>query len=163
MCEHCNYQNLLIKAGLEPTAHRLRVMEIVGDSDMPLTAAAIFSAVDQATPINRVTVYRILDLLVHHLVLDKISGARAAHYGLAPNEHHAPHPHFCCTRCGALLCLTPGSLTVNTKNLKDSGAGSVTRIEVLVEGICEACMNQEGSTQMRQTSPVPHSRTAESR
>ena len=43
--------------------------------------------------INRVTVYRILDLLLEKGLLEKISTAdRALHFGMAPNSNHPPHP-----------------------------------------------------------------------
>ena len=66
----------------------------------------IFKTLERSSSINRVTVYRILDLLVDHGVVDRLStGGRAAYYGLAPNEYHKPHPHFYCKSCeDYILC-----------------------------------------------------------
>lgn len=146
MCAHCNYQNLLEEAGVEPTANRLQVLAVIGSNDAPLTAAEVFSTIERSHPINRVTVYRILDLLVQNRVVERISsGGRAAHFGLAPNKYHAPHPHFCCSRCGAVICLNPDSLSVDADNLQKTFAGEVSRIEVLVEGICRNCLKQRSN------------------
>jgi len=144
MCEQCNYSDLLARAGLEINANRLHVMEVVGANQYPLTAMDVFQTVARTQPINRVTVYRILDTLVEHKILEKIStGGRAAHYGIAPNENHAPHPHFYCTGCGQLDCLMPESLTVNSQNLLKTFPGHVEKIDIRVEGICRNCLRQK--------------------
>ena len=65
----------------------MRVLEVVGNNSFPLSAKDIFNTLERNTGINRVTVYRILDLLVAHGVVDRLStGGRACYYGLAPNE-----------------------------------------------------------------------------
>ena len=85
MCNQCNYEMLLHAAGLEPTDNRMRVMEVVGGNNHPLPAADIYATLERTSHINRVTVYRILDLLVEHGLVERIStGGRAFYYGLAP-------------------------------------------------------------------------------
>lgn len=142
MCDQCNYNELLEGAGLDSTANRLHVMQVIGSNNSPLTAAEVFRTVERTQPINRVTVYRILDILVEKSILEKISsGGRAAYYGMAPNEHHAPHPHFYCTNCGLIDCLSPESLSINSDNLHKTFPGEVGKIEVRVEGICKRCVS----------------------
>ena len=144
MCQRCNYGNLLTTAGLEATAHRLRVLEAIGDSTFPLSAVAIHQSVAGRRAINRVTVYRILDTLVEHGVVERIStGGRAFNYGLAPNAHHQPHPHFYCTRCGRMRCLAPESLNVDSHPLWKTFPGRIDRIEVRVDGVCKNCLPLE--------------------
>ena len=41
----------------------------------------------------------------------------SAFYGLVPNDHQKPHPHFCCTHCGQMDCLIPESLNFDTNRL----------------------------------------------
>ena len=146
MCEHCNYEKILQSAGLQPTPNRMRVMEVIGSNNSPLTATEVFLTIERTQSINRVTVYRILDLLVQHRILERLSNSgRAAYYGLAPNEHHAAHPHFCCTNCGQIDCLTPQSLTIDADNMQKTFAGEVKRIEIRVEGICRKCLKQRSN------------------
>lgn len=141
MCVNCDYPGLLELAGLEPTAKRLMVLEAIGNNKYPLTAADIYRSVERSHSINRVTVYRILELLVEGNLVERLStGGRAAHFGMAPNENHDPHPHFFCTSCGRVHCLTPGSLDISSNKLKKTFPGEIRRIEVRVDGLCPDCL-----------------------
>ena len=89
MRNQCNYQELLAGVDLEVTGNRLRLLEVIGNNTYPLSAVDIFKTLERTCSINRVTVYRILDLLVAHGLVDRIStGGRAFYYGMAPNAHH---------------------------------------------------------------------------
>lgn len=141
MCNRCDYQVLLKSVGLEATDNRMHVLEVIGSNGYPLSAADIYNTLDRTYRINRVTVYRILDLLVNHDLVDRIStGGRAFYYGMAPNENHHPHPHFYCKRCGQMDCLTPESLHVDTGSLRKTFPGRIDKVEVRVDGICKNCM-----------------------
>ena len=142
MCHQCNYEELLSSADLSATVNRIRVLEVVGNNSFPLSAKDIFNTLERSCSINRVTVYRILDLLVDHGVVDRIStGGRAFYYGLAPNKHHKPHPHFYCTNCGQMDCLSPESLSVDMKTFVKTFPGQIEKLEVRIDGICKNCGN----------------------
>jgi Fur family transcriptional regulator, ferric uptake regulator len=141
MCNQCNYENLLDNARLDATDNRIRVLEVIGNNSYPLSAADIYNTLERNGSINRVTVYRILDLLVEHELVDRIStGGRAFYYGMAPNANHYPHPHFYCKRCGQMDCLTPDSLNVDSGELCKTFPGRIDKVEVRVDGICKNCM-----------------------
>jgi Fur family transcriptional regulator, ferric uptake regulator len=141
MCQHCNYLQLLQTADLEASANRLQVLEVVGGSNCPLSAGDIYNVLERTQAMNRVTVYRILDLLVEHKILERLStGGRAAYYGLAPNEHHLPHAHFYCSRCGQMDCLRPEILSIDSELLKKTFPGEIARVEIRVDGICKNCL-----------------------
>ena len=141
MCNQCNYKSLLEAADLETTANRLDVLEVIGGNSYPLSAGDIYHILERRSSINRVTVYRILDLLVARGILDRIStGGRAFYYGMAPNKNHPRHPHFYCTRCGQMNCLTPDSLTVDAEALRKTFPGRIDKVEVRIDGICKNCM-----------------------
>lgn len=141
MCHRCDYEDILKRSGVEVTDNRRGVLEVVGNNTYPLSAADIFATMARSSAINRVTVYRILDLLVDKGVVDRIStGGRAFYYGLAPNDHHRPHPHFYCTRCGQMDCLTPESLSVDADALWKTFPGRIDKVEVRVDGICKNCI-----------------------
>ena len=143
MCEQCDYTRLLRASGLKATANRLLIMEVIGSNNSPLTSAEVLHTVERTRPINRVTVYRILDLLVEHHLLERISaGGRAAYFGMAPSEHHPSHPHFYCVNCGLINCLSHESLTIHPENLQKTFPGKIQRIEIQVEGICRTCLKQ---------------------
>jgi Fur family transcriptional regulator, ferric uptake regulator len=140
MCHQCDYEALFEAANLEVTAKRRWVLEIVGNNRSPLSAGDIYKILERSIRINRVTVYRILDLLVDHGLVDRIStGGRAFYYGLAPNAHHRPHPHFYCKSCGQMDCLSPENLMVDTTGFRRTFAGRIDKVEVRIDGICKNC------------------------
>lgn len=141
MCNQCNYETLLNDAGLDPTPNRIAVLEVVGGNHYPLSATNIYNILARSVSINRVTVYRILDLLVENGVVDRLStGGRAFYYGLAPNENHREHAHFYCKRCGQMDCLDPESLTVDTSSIWKTFPGRIDKVEIRIDGICKNCL-----------------------
>ncbi len=143
MCHQCNYEELLSSADLSITNNRKRVLEVIGNNSFPLSAKDIFSTLERSYSINRVTVYRILDLLVDHGIVERIStGGRAFYYGLAPNNNHAPHPHFYCTNCGQMDCLSPESLNIDIDDFIRTFPGQIEKVEVRIDGICKNCGNR---------------------
>ena len=74
MCHHCDYSGLLKGSDLGYTPNRHRVLEVVGNNNGPLSAQQIFYTLSRTNSINRVTVYRILDLLVEKGIVERISG-----------------------------------------------------------------------------------------
>jgi Fur family ferric uptake transcriptional regulator len=143
MCHHCNYSKLLENSGLGYTLNRHRVLEVVGNSSSPLSAQQIFDTLSRTDDINRVTVYRILDLLVEKSLVDRISGGgRSFLYGLAPNENHPAHPHFYCKSCGNLECLNPKSLSVDLQPMERTFPGMIENVAIRVDGVCKNCLRK---------------------
>ncbi len=140
MCDRCNYSQMLSMVGLSSTTHRLRVLEVVGNNTSPLNAQDIFETLRRNDPINRVTVYRILDTLVEKGLVQRISGGRASFFGLAPNAHHQHHPHFYCRRCGQMDCLTPQSISTDMTGLERIFPGQIDNVEIRVDGVCKNCL-----------------------
>lgn len=144
MCHHCNYSEMLASTHLESTENRLRVLEVIGNNSFPLSAGDIYQTLERTSAINRVTVYRILDLLVDHGVIERLStGGRAFYYGLAPNDHHQPHPHFYCKTCGQMDCLNPESLQVETTPFRKTFPGRIDKVEIRLDGICKNCLKNK--------------------
>jgi Fur family ferric uptake transcriptional regulator len=144
MCYQCDYRNLLENSQLEPTPKRLQVLEVIGSNNSPLSAQQIFETLSRTANINRVTVYRILDILVDKGLVDRISGGgRSFVYGLAPNDNHPAHPHFYCRYCGSLECLNPESLNVDMQSMQRTFPGIIENVEVRVDGVCKNCLRTE--------------------
>ena len=143
MCHQCNYPRLLEQSGLSPTQNRLTVLEVVGNNNSPLNTRQIYTTLRRNHEINRVTVYRILDLLVEKGILERLSGGgRSFYYGLAPNDHHQPHPHFYCTSCGNIECLNPESLFLDVAPLERTYPGVIQGVAVRVDGVCKNCLQR---------------------
>jgi Fur family ferric uptake transcriptional regulator len=147
VCHQCDYSELLKACDLGATRNRLRVLEIIGSHNFPLSAAEIYKILEHSKSINRVTVYRILDLLVAHGLVQRLSGGgRSFVYGLAPSDYHPAHPHFYCKSCGHMECLKPQSLHVDTKPMQRTFTGLIENVEVRVDGVCRTCLQTDKMT-----------------
>ena len=141
MCNQCDYGGILEDSDLPPTPNRMKVLEIVGNNNSPLSAQEIYETLSRTEDINKTTVYRILDLLVEKGVVERIrGGGRSFRYGMAPNENHPSHPHFYCKECGNLECLSPDGLSVELENLRRTFPGIIEKVEVRLDGICKNCL-----------------------
>jgi Fur family ferric uptake transcriptional regulator len=146
MCQRCNYGEMLDAMGLGATPNRLRVLEMIGSNSSPIGAQEIFETLSRTTEINRVTVYRILDLLVEKGLVTRLSGlGRGLVYGLAPSEYHPAHPHFQCRSCGALQCLQPASLNMDIREVQRTFPGKIMDVDIRVSGTCGNCLKTERS------------------
>lgn len=142
MCQYCDYESLLTSTNLESTPNRISILEVIGNNSVPLTATEIHKILKRTSSINKVTVYRILDLLVDQKLVERLdSFGRTSYFGMAPNQHHQPHPHFFCKKCGRVDCLSPDSLTVDTSPLWKTYPGEIDKVEIRVDGICQNCVS----------------------
>lgn len=149
MCQRCNYRGMLDGMGLGTTPNRLRVLEVIGSSPSPMGAQEIFETLSRTADINRVTVYRILDLLTEKGLVIRLSGlGRGLVYGLAPNENHPPHPHFQCKSCGALQCMQPTKINMDIREVQRTFAGEITGVDIRVSGTCGNCLKTESKLRL---------------
>jgi Fe2+ or Zn2+ uptake regulation protein len=143
MSDRCNFQAVLVRCRLRPTALRLQVLETLGSADRAWQAREVLDAIRARRRVNKVTVYRILDDLVRLGLVRKLPAAGGvAHYELAC-EHHPPHPHFQCQACGELQCLEPVPLEHLWRELKGPLGNRVDRLEIRVAGLCRRCQGME--------------------
>ncbi len=139
MSDRCNFQKVLIRRRLRPTPLRLQVLETLGSEDRAWQVREILGAIRARRPMNKVTVYRILDDLVRLGLVRRLpSEGAAAHYELAC-EHHPPHPHFQCQACGEVQCLEPVPLDHIWRKIKDPRGNRADRLEIRVAGLCSKC------------------------
>ncbi len=132
---------MLESRGITPTPLREAVLSAIGDAGRPLVAVEIIASVRSWMPINKVTFYRIIDLLVDKGLVRRLSaGDRAFRYGIGETPHHPEHPHFVCTRCGDMECLGPEMLPAGIKNLQTGDKRIIKHVDVRFEGICESCV-----------------------
>lgn len=143
VCQKCDYVAILEESSVGCTPNRLKVLKIVGDSPSPLSASEIYTTLRRSGSINRVTLYRILDLFVDGKIVDRISaGDRSFRYGLAANKNHPRHPHFYCTLCGSMECLNPESLPVDIQSFQKTFPSLIEKMEIRLDGICKNCLRR---------------------
>jgi Fur family ferric uptake transcriptional regulator len=129
---------LLRQAGLAQTANRVRVVQALAEAGSPRTPQHLLERL--AGGMNRVTLYRILDLLVEHGVATRHNaGERAFRYCLANDP--LGHAHFLCTRCGETQCLESSALQQDFRKLLASLPMRVEGAEFRLSGVCEVCLS----------------------
>ena len=139
MSQWCNFRQLLDRHQLRPTTLRLRVLEILGAASQALPVQKILALIRIERSVNKVTIYRILGDFCNLGIIRKINPeGRSTFYELAC-EHHPPHPHFQCCRCGEVQCLESISLDHLCAELQEVLGPGALRVEIRVEGICPKC------------------------
>ena len=130
-------------AGLDATPNRLRVLDALADSQSALSAQDILKQVRAVQGMNKVTLYRILDLLVERGVAWRHSaGDRTFRYCLSPNGGHRVHCHFFCRVCGGMQCLSLPVVPEDLMKLEHSLPVKVEDVEIRLDGLCEVCRRE---------------------
>jgi len=137
---------LLADVGIEPTPLRLLVVWVLDQAGQALAAADILDRVRRQHRVNKVTLYRILDLFVEKgLVGRHSSGDRAFRYCLGPHHSSRPHCHIHCVRCGRTQCVPVAEGLLDLSALAPELAMQVTGVEVRIDGVCAACAGRQVS------------------
>lgn len=137
----------LEKRGIRMTRQRRVIVRVVDSAQRHLDADEILERAHKLDPeVHRVTVYRTIDLLKRHGLIDELDllhlrGDR--HY----YESHGPrdHIHVACLRCGKVREFE-SALYEKLKNQIERDCGiriQVSRTEV--GGYCNACLAQKSS------------------
>lgn len=136
--------DLLRAAGVKVTRGRQRVLDALLSARQPLSHAELESALGgSAEPMNRVTLYRILDSLVGCDLALKAVDTRGIYRFSAPGNHgrHASHVHFRCTDCGGVFCLRaePPPAPRLPRGFR------LSQLAFDLSGICAGCSSRAGS------------------
>ena len=130
-------QRLIRAAGERLTAPRAAVLAVLLEARSALTHHEIEAALAAAAPVDRVTVYRVLDWLVALGLAHRIPGEdRTWRFRANRAPAHGPHAHFTCSRCGRTLCLEDVAVPAGVKLPR----GFVPqKVELTVQGLCASC------------------------
>ncbi len=129
-------------SGVEPTLNRILVLSALDAAGRPLSAGEVYDRVLHRHRVNRVTVYRILDLLTQRRVVNKVSTGERS-YGYCAHPDDRAHCHFHCTNCGRVQCIeTPGP-PLDAAGLKASLGLEISNIDLRLDGLCDDCRRQK--------------------
>ena len=131
--------DLLSKAGIRVTPHRRAVLRAVLDAAGAVTAPELEQGLSRGEPgMNRVTLYRTLDLLAEAGVLRRTNGPnRTYQYCLGHG-----HGHFHCRKCGRTQCLDPARLNPALLLAGLPERVEVEEVDIRLDGLCAACRNK---------------------
>jgi Fur family transcriptional regulator, ferric uptake regulator len=132
-----NAKETLKDAGLQKTAQRLTVLDILTRAEAPLTAGDVFQRLPGGRKVNRVTVYRILASYTARGIIREFESKRGIHYYEKVAPGTLPHPHFNCRSCGAMICMTTALDSGPWKQLLNRPDFVIENISI--SGLCGLC------------------------
>ena len=123
--------------GARVTQGRLQVLQVLQRAGRALTHHEVEVEAARSGPLDRVTLYRVLDWLTREQIAHKIPGDdRVWRYTIAGQKHSDRHAHFQCTDCSQVICLDEVPATLSPR--LPAGYRSVG-VEVTVKGQCKEC------------------------
>jgi Fur family transcriptional regulator, ferric uptake regulator len=135
-----NVQTVLAGAGLNRGGARERIIEVLAAQSCALSAIEIEDELRaQRRPTARASIYRVLDLLVEHGLVERVivGEGQARFEPLEPSGHH--HHHLVCEQCGRLVAFNDPGLEQAIDKLSDRLGVKVDSHDVLLRGACERC------------------------
>lgn len=134
---------LLHSIGLSPTPNRVTVLAILMAATSPMDAREVFENAAATHPVNRVTVYRILDLFAEKGAVNKIStGERSYRY--CARQARKPHGHFHCVQCRSVICVESDAIASSESTLMTLPL-DIHSIDLRLDGICPSCRGKDYS------------------
>jgi len=127
--------------GIRMTRQRRIILQVMEGSSRHLDAATILRRAQKIDPrVHRVTVYRTLDLLKRHGLIDELDLLHIrgeGHY----YESHGPrdHIHIACLRCGKVREFESRLFEQLKKQIERDLNLKITVTRTEIGGYCEAC------------------------
>jgi len=112
---------------------------LLDEFEKKTTAISAIALIERLhSKMNKTTIYRVLDKLEDDGFLHSFLGKNGHKWyakciGCSSAKHHDIHPHFQCTDCGKVDCLSTDVLIPNIPNRK------VDVSRILLQGKCEEC------------------------
>jgi Fur family ferric uptake transcriptional regulator len=131
---------VLGRAGLKHGGARQRIIDLLAFESCALSAVEIEDALrGQGKPTGRASIYRALDLLVDHGLVERVTVGQ----GLARFERTHPdgehHHHLVCEHCGVLVAFDDPELEQAIDTLPERLGVRVEHHEVVLRGACPDC------------------------
>lgn len=130
----------LSQAGLKRGASRERVIELLATKPCALSAVEIEDELRaNGRPTGRASVYRVLDLLVEHGLVERleVGDGQARFERSHPDGEH--HHHLVCDRCGRLVAFDDPGLERAIGRLSERLGVRIDSHDVLLRGACQRC------------------------
>lgn len=136
-----NLKEALLKHGISPSYHRLKIYEYLWENRTHPTADEIYNAIIKQIPtLSKTTIYNTLKTLGEKGLVSSIT--------IEDNEVRYDadirfHGHFKCTVCGALYDIDPEYIAADKKNTiaKKIQGHLITEKQVYYKGICKKCQH----------------------
>ncbi|MCW5623925.1 MAG: transcriptional repressor [Burkholderiales bacterium] len=149
-------EELIRNTGARVTNARIEILATLLKADGALAHSEIEGRLSQASGIDRVTVYRVLDWLTTQNLAHKISGDdRVWRFNAAGTGQPHGHAHFKCNCCSRVICLDDVGLGA-TPPLPAGFTPS--EVDLTVKGLCADCSPDNKTHDPRKHRPLPRGR-----
>ncbi|MDR3600257.1 MAG: Fur family transcriptional regulator [Desulfosporosinus sp.] len=139
LAENINYKDVLKKEGMKSTKHRFAILELLEQSESPLTAEQLFIMLRAKTAsINLSTVYRTLDTFTSKNLVLKSSRVDDGKVRYELNQHEHKH-HLYCVSCHKLISIEECPIGELKQTLKNKIDFEVTGHNLEIYGYCHNC------------------------
>lgn len=119
------------------TNARIEILATLLKAEGALTHGEIEARLSQASGIDRVTVYRVLEWLTENDLAHKISGDdRVWRFNVANSQDSHNHAHFKCNCCNQVICLDDMGSGLTPKL---PGGYKPMEIDLTIKGLCAEC------------------------
>lgn len=130
-------EEMIRHAGGRITSGRVHVLGVLLAEKQAISHYEIEQRIGKGNPMDRVTLYRILEWLDKNGLAHKvISGDRKWRYRTNIYTGSHQHAHFKCSRCATVICLK--DIKADYKWPLPSGYQS-QEVELTVKGLCAEC------------------------
>lgn len=135
--------DLLRRHNFRATRGRVDLLKSLLAAKRPLSHSEILNRL-RGSSFNRVSLYRALDALIGAGLIHKVYlEDRAWAYESAERcEEHVCHPHFTCSACGNITCITDAIIPL----VKLPKGYVIERQKVHMDGLCAECSKKTGSS-----------------
>jgi Fe2+/Zn2+ uptake regulation proteins len=130
--------NLFVKFGLKNTKPRQAISDMLEDANAPLSAEDIFkNLVEKGIKINLSTIYRSLELLESHGIVNKtvISEGKALFEMTSDVHTH----QIICTKCSRMIPVDLCPISDLQQQIEKSTNFKITGHRIELFGICSEC------------------------
>lgn len=123
------YKEILKQANYKLTKPRQLVLNFLEKRHDPISAGDIYNKLKKE--LDRVTVYRILEVFEELGIVFKENRGKEALYYLADKQHH----HIVCQKCGLTECVPCNHFFNKIKNFNN------IKHQLILTGLCNNCNN----------------------
>lgn len=130
-------KNVLKSSDLKNTKRRMAILEVLENSEVPLTAEEIYSHVIKTVHLSLSTAYRTLGTLSEKgILLKNLCQDGKTYYQI--NSHQHKH-QLVCTLCNETVPIDDCPLSIIEKNLIKQTGFTITGHSLEFSGICPKC------------------------